>query len=1380
MIYFCAQKNRREMVLQQTALNGIDYLEVVEVPGSPGCGTQLAVTFLNPATSLSLDKDQISITGGAPVQATGVTPATAQDPTVVTVTLDQTGDFSTYTFALVAGAGTTDPPDGIDPQLASVDFSFKAGCPSPADCQPVTCCPPAPVSPPDINYLAKDYNGFLQVMLDRLAVLTPGWTETHAADLGVALTEVLAYAADHLSYQQDAVSTEAYLGTARSRISLRRHARLVDYPISEGCNARTLVSVTVNGALTVPACTPFYPRVPGLGPAVAADDPVAAAAGGELAARLPEHAGRRPSPRAQLHGVLHLAGRRLLPAGRRHTGHPAVHAGYARARQHADLRGGPGAADRRPRGRRPHPPLRRPAYSPPPRPTDPLTNTAITQITWAAADALPFPLCISSTTDAEPRLPAAVWGQRRAREHRARRSRHLGAGEDLGTVPEAPAGAGRRLRGRCGTGTQAGAAAPLPRYYPGLAQSPLTFSVPYHGADSAAAFLAPGPAGAVPDITLAGTDGSTWLPQPDLLSFDGSSGSSCPRSSTTGRSSCASATTSTAWRLSQAWASPRPTGSATAAPATSAATRSPTWCCRPLLASAGTVTGVPNPLAAAGGIDPEDVQHIRQFAPFAYEQQKRCVTEADYGTAAAQVSGVSAARGTLRWTGSWYTAFASVEPAAALTPELIDGTTTELDMLRMMGTDIAVEQAVIVGLQIEMEICVDPAHFQGDVFQALMMVFITGNQRNGAPGLLNPASFTFGQTVYASPLVAAAQAVDGVRSATLTVFTRMDAPWVRRGGAGLPHHGAAGHPALRQRPGPSRSRHVHPAHGRWQMSNGTAPADGQPCGCCTGLTQQTPEVIANRPALSSITYRAGRYSTFNASMLAALSDPAFPALAALRTRDTTDFSIALLDAWAVALDILTFYQERFANEAYLRTAVDQRSVLELAGLVGYLPSPGVAASAALAFTLSSAPGSPDNVLIPAGSRVQSVPGPGQTAQIFETSADLTAVIGWNALAAQTTVPWQLAGADTSTWIAGTTNNINVGDALLFVQATGGQPVPDGVADFHYVTAVSTSPASGNTQLWWDGPLAGYFQAQQGADAVALFVFRKKAALYGVQAPSPQVLAGQYISFVPGYPQLITPPGAPSGTEVPPATWEYTNNFNDVNQISLDASYPGLEPPAPPAPGQPPNGPPQWAVFTNGSSAWFFQITGTAETSPDYYTLTAKTTQLTVALGGRLPSGGFQNVSKFGQSDALAAYVYDIVGDTPNVTAYVQSAPLTLASLPLTSWNQASDYPLQPGMLAPVSGSSVSVSGGQQIAPGQPVGVSGKCLRIQVPGRHLHARQPGRRLGRRGRAGVRDRQLPARHRPGDRELAVDGDDPERRGRDAECPGEFVHAVAGRER
>ena len=102
-------------------------------------------------------------------------------PRVVAVELDHSGDFSTYTLSLVANASTADPPDSIDPQLSTVAFSFKAGCPTVADCLPCNCCPPDNSPEPDINYLAKDYGGFRQVMLDRMAVLAPAWKETHAA-----------------------------------------------------------------------------------------------------------------------------------------------------------------------------------------------------------------------------------------------------------------------------------------------------------------------------------------------------------------------------------------------------------------------------------------------------------------------------------------------------------------------------------------------------------------------------------------------------------------------------------------------------------------------------------------------------------------------------------------------------------------------------------------------------------------------------------------------------------------------------------------------------------------------------------------------------------------------------------------------------------------------------------------------------------------------------------------------------------------------------------------------------------------------------------------------------------------------------------------------
>ena len=87
------------------------------------------------------------------------------------------------------------------------------------DCKQVITCPAEKFSYPEINYLAKDYASFRQLILDRLALLVPDWKERNPADIGMVLVELLAYVGDHLSYQQDAIATEAYLGTARRRIS---------------------------------------------------------------------------------------------------------------------------------------------------------------------------------------------------------------------------------------------------------------------------------------------------------------------------------------------------------------------------------------------------------------------------------------------------------------------------------------------------------------------------------------------------------------------------------------------------------------------------------------------------------------------------------------------------------------------------------------------------------------------------------------------------------------------------------------------------------------------------------------------------------------------------------------------------------------------------------------------------------------------------------------------------------------------------------------------------------------------------------------------------------------------------------------------------------
>ncbi len=154
------------------------------------------------------------------------------------------------------------------------------------------------------------------------------------------------------------------------------------------------------------------------------------------------------------------------------------------------------------------------------------------------------------------------------------------------------------------------------------------------------------------------------------------------------------------------------------------------------------------------------------------------------------------------------------------------------------------------------------------------------------------------------------------------------------------------------------------------------------CGCCAGLDVETPARIDNPPGQSAIAYRVGVHGQFKELLLARLSGAELPALAALSARGDGDFTIALCDALATTLDVLAFYQERIANENYLRTATERRSILELARLIGYELAPGVAASTFLAFTLQEVPGSPalaaGPVEIPVGAKVQSVPGPGSS------------------------------------------------------------------------------------------------------------------------------------------------------------------------------------------------------------------------------------------------------------------------------------------------------------------------------------------------------------------------------------------------------------------
>jgi predicted phage baseplate assembly protein len=259
---FCQDDKRRDAVRARPDLNGLDYLEVSEDQ------LTLTVFFLGKAPAQLLKgasedpaaykerlKQSVRIDGGRRVRHINVVdveihqaidPKTGRvDPDLddsMRVQVDRYGDFTAYTLRIVG-------VENIDPFYDHLDFTFKAGCPSDLDCLPADVCPPTALSEPEINYLAKDYASFRQLLLDRLALIMPEWGERHVPDLGIALVEVLAYVGDYLSYYQDAVATEAYLDTARQRISVRRHARLVDYRMHEGCNARAWVCVETTSDL---------------------------------------------------------------------------------------------------------------------------------------------------------------------------------------------------------------------------------------------------------------------------------------------------------------------------------------------------------------------------------------------------------------------------------------------------------------------------------------------------------------------------------------------------------------------------------------------------------------------------------------------------------------------------------------------------------------------------------------------------------------------------------------------------------------------------------------------------------------------------------------------------------------------------------------------------------------------------------------------------------------------------------------------------------------------------------------------------------------------------------------------------------------------------
>ncbi|MFI2073245.1 MULTISPECIES: putative baseplate assembly protein [Streptomyces] len=268
----CATERRRADV-RRAHLNGVDGIEVSDD------GRTLTVTFLGKAPSpCHIGPHNIRIDGGrriTGIRAVEVTVEAEEDPELddrMFVTLDRAGDTSRYRLGVVEadpyGRPGEQPYRGFDPRYHRAEFGFDGSCPTTFDCRAVEPCPPEAAPRPVIDYTARDYESLRRLALDRMTLTAPDWVERHVPDLGVTLVELLAHTADQIGYQQDAVATEAYLDTARRRVSVRRHVRLIDYPMHDGCNARAFVALEVDSALTLEAGTFRFAAVDvsGLGP----------------------------------------------------------------------------------------------------------------------------------------------------------------------------------------------------------------------------------------------------------------------------------------------------------------------------------------------------------------------------------------------------------------------------------------------------------------------------------------------------------------------------------------------------------------------------------------------------------------------------------------------------------------------------------------------------------------------------------------------------------------------------------------------------------------------------------------------------------------------------------------------------------------------------------------------------------------------------------------------------------------------------------------------------------------------------------------------------------------------------------------------------------
>ena len=748
--YRCKNEGRRNAVKSQAVpiINGIDYLEVesgqkklkvhffFDLPGSANPV---------PPGAQKLTRENVRIEGGVRIRDIQVLDVDSIN-NVLIVPVDSPGDYSTYTLRLTRSQTDLNHPDGFDMQLSRIDFSFKVDCPSEFDCKQDIVCPPENFEEPDINYLAKDYSSFRRLMLDRLSTIMPDWKEKNPTDLMVALVELLSYKADHLSYYQDAVATEAYLGTSRKKISVRRHVRMLDYFMHDGCNARAWIYFEVERGSSLdnailPEGTKLLTKgsdekstiIPEeLAGILLKEDPAVFETMEPL--RLDSYHNEIRFytwndsecclPRGSTHatliddnlsikiGDILLFEEVVSPSTGKEEDADLSHRHVIRLKKVEKVK-------------------------------DKLNNTSVVEIEWQDEDALPIPLCISARIEDKS-------GTNVISDMTVVRGNIVLADNGRTVLNESlvPDVVTENIR-----------------YRPHLSKTPLTYSAPKPDPEkSALSAMNWNVRNARPAIFLGDNE---WKPIYDLLASDKFSNEFVVETEADGisylrfgdgirgRKPFAGTAFNATYRIGNG-----KIGNVGAMVIT-----------RAVLKEKG-IRKVVNPFAATGGAEPEALEEIKLFAPHAFRTQERAVTEADYAQMAQMHPEVSKAVATIRWTGSWHTAFVTIDRKAGrpVDPVFRDEVLSFLERFRLAGYDIEINAPVFVPVEIFMKVCVKPGYFRSNVKQSLLMAFSNREKPNGVRGYFHPDNFTFNQPVFLSNIYSVAMEVQGVASVEVTKF----------------------------------------------------------------------------------------------------------------------------------------------------------------------------------------------------------------------------------------------------------------------------------------------------------------------------------------------------------------------------------------------------------------------------------------------------------------------------------------------------------------------------------------------------------------------------------------------------------------------------------